>query len=88
MCGSICTPSVPAGLIDLQQISPEPAGQDQLLIQTGAVFPKEGMAHTAILSKGYDFQGDGEIRDEAVPAGNAVDVHDDPPFAAASLCWV
>ncbi len=36
------------------------------------------MAHTAILSKGYGFQGDGEIRDEAVPAGNAVDVHDDP----------
>ncbi len=41
----------------------ELTGQNQLLIQPGAVFLKVSMAHTAIFSKGFGFQGDGEVRD-------------------------
>jgi len=59
----------PAGLIDFQQMRPEPAGQNQLLIQPGAVFLKVCMAHAAVFPKRFSFHGNGEIRDEVVSAG-------------------
>ena len=54
---------------------------------TRTVFPEVRVAHTAIFTEGFGFQGDGEIRNETVPARDVGDVHDDPPFAVVSLCW-